>query len=469
MSPLLVAKEDDRVVGQDIHKIIPPTGPTLLIPHPFSGPLQEKLSSFVFIGGKALALKGSVANNSPQHIPLSAVSFETPPENKGEVEEGSQFVFCNDTPIARQTDRVTTCNDVGFRYNSQIVIPTGFVYIDEAARPAPEAEEDEPCSKGLIRGFLNWFIDHFSLGNIVKNLIKDVVTMGIFALLFAAAEVVIGAAAVAFLGNVLLVVAALAMIAMIVSHPKCCQAVGALIAETLYTIALFWGATALKRAAMRLPGFLKALWNGSREALGSAKGWFKGLWEGGEREITDVIEKEAVKGAVPKWPSENAKNLLKEMEALGETATPQEKRELSEKFGNEAAKQHLRERLGKNIPDKDFKTFEGRSTVNIFYKDPDTGKIYVLEAKGSASGGTPNLGSAQGKSGQVTQGSNEYLDHIADQMAESPDLDKNMAADEILRNRKQVEYIGVKGRYDPEDPTSNIYEPEVLFEKKYGE
>ena len=67
------AKEGDRAVGIDIHVVMVPSSggpvPTPL-PHPFSGVLDTDLSGDVKIEGKAAATVGSVATNTPKHVPL---------------------------------------------------------------------------------------------------------------------------------------------------------------------------------------------------------------------------------------------------------------------------------------------------------------------------------------------------------------------------------------------------------------
>jgi uncharacterized Zn-binding protein involved in type VI secretion len=109
------AKEGDRAVGLDIHVVMVPAPPGAPVPtplpHPFSGKLDTDLSRDVKIEGKAAAVRGSIATNDPPHTPTPpGVSFQTPPENKGEVIAGSATVMINGEPAARVGDAVRSCD-----------------------------------------------------------------------------------------------------------------------------------------------------------------------------------------------------------------------------------------------------------------------------------------------------------------------------------------------------------------------
>ncbi|MBV9773312.1 MAG: PAAR domain-containing protein [Gemmatimonadetes bacterium] len=107
------AKQGDQVVATDIHVVmIPaPSGavPTPL-PHPFVGKIDGSLSGDVNIEGKAAAVLGSTATNSPSHVPQGG-SFQKPPADRGTIQKGSATVFINGKPAARSGDTVLTCND----------------------------------------------------------------------------------------------------------------------------------------------------------------------------------------------------------------------------------------------------------------------------------------------------------------------------------------------------------------------
>src|SRR5207247_2547092 len=64
------------------------------LPHPFAGKLDGQLSSDVKIAGKAAAVNGSTATNSPSHVPQGG-SFQKPPANSGTVQMGSTTVMIN--------------------------------------------------------------------------------------------------------------------------------------------------------------------------------------------------------------------------------------------------------------------------------------------------------------------------------------------------------------------------------------
>jgi uncharacterized Zn-binding protein involved in type VI secretion len=102
------------VVGVDIHLVfvpMPAPVPTPL-PHPFSGPINASLVPSVNIAGQPAAVVGSVANNSPAHVPTPpGTGFVVPPTNQGTVFMGSTTVRIGGKPAARSGDAVQTCND----------------------------------------------------------------------------------------------------------------------------------------------------------------------------------------------------------------------------------------------------------------------------------------------------------------------------------------------------------------------
>lgn len=110
------ARQGDPVTGVDIHLVLVPAPPgppvPTPLPHPFSGTLTSGLSSDVFIDALPAAVLGSVATNSPPHLPTPpGTSFVIPPRNQGTVQIGSVTVLINGKPAARAGDPVLTCND----------------------------------------------------------------------------------------------------------------------------------------------------------------------------------------------------------------------------------------------------------------------------------------------------------------------------------------------------------------------
>ena len=107
---LPAAKQGDRIVATDMHLIQPP-GPTppVIVPHPFNGTIDGSLSGDVKIEGKAAAIVGSTATNTP-HIPTGG-TFLNPPLNKGQIIKGSVTVFINGKASVRSGDVAQTCND----------------------------------------------------------------------------------------------------------------------------------------------------------------------------------------------------------------------------------------------------------------------------------------------------------------------------------------------------------------------
>lgn len=110
------ARQGDPVSGVDTHVVLVPqpaggTAPTPL-PHPFDGTLTSDVASDVLIEGAPAAVVGSVATNQPPHTPTPpGTSFQTPPSNKGTVDDGSSTVAINGSAAARVGDPVRTCND----------------------------------------------------------------------------------------------------------------------------------------------------------------------------------------------------------------------------------------------------------------------------------------------------------------------------------------------------------------------
>lgn len=109
------AKQNDQVIATDTHIVMVPAPngavPTPL-PHPFTGILNAQLSSDVNVMGMPAATVGSVAQNTPAHIPTPpGTSFQRPPKNQGTVKLGSKTVKINGKSAARNADVVETCND----------------------------------------------------------------------------------------------------------------------------------------------------------------------------------------------------------------------------------------------------------------------------------------------------------------------------------------------------------------------
>ncbi|MDA8140166.1 MAG: PAAR domain-containing protein [Desulfobacteraceae bacterium] len=107
------AKQGDQIIATDTHIIMIPSpgGPVPTpLPHPFTGQINDGLSSDVNIQGKPAAVQGSKATNMPSHIPQGG-PFQTPPSNQATIQMGSTSVFINGKPAARNGDMATTCND----------------------------------------------------------------------------------------------------------------------------------------------------------------------------------------------------------------------------------------------------------------------------------------------------------------------------------------------------------------------
>lgn len=108
------AKQGDQITATDTHIILVPAAAGAPVPTPtplpFVGILQSSLSTNVNIMGLPAATVGSIANNTPAHIPIGG-SFSKPPSNMGKIMQGSPTVFINNQPAARNGDPAMTCND----------------------------------------------------------------------------------------------------------------------------------------------------------------------------------------------------------------------------------------------------------------------------------------------------------------------------------------------------------------------
>lgn len=109
--PAPIAKFGDRIVALDVHTVLPPLGPPFPLPFPFSGLLDNGLSSFVTVHGLPVATVGSTATNTPMHFVPPPLRFAIPPRNQGRIISGSSTVSIAGRPVARTGDRALTCND----------------------------------------------------------------------------------------------------------------------------------------------------------------------------------------------------------------------------------------------------------------------------------------------------------------------------------------------------------------------
>ncbi len=107
------AKQGDRVMAIDTHIVMIPAGASLVptpLPHPFTGIINDGLSSDVKIMGKPAATVDSIATNTPAHVPQGG-PFQKNPQNKGKIIMGSATVKINGKMAARNGDTAMTCND----------------------------------------------------------------------------------------------------------------------------------------------------------------------------------------------------------------------------------------------------------------------------------------------------------------------------------------------------------------------
>jgi uncharacterized Zn-binding protein involved in type VI secretion len=119
------AKKGDQISALDIHIVMVPSpgGPVPTpMPHPFLGIINGNLSADVNIMGQPAAVVGSIADNTPQHIPTPpGTSFQKPPTNKGTIKIGSPTVNINGKMAARNGDMAETCNDPADSPGGQVI------------------------------------------------------------------------------------------------------------------------------------------------------------------------------------------------------------------------------------------------------------------------------------------------------------------------------------------------------------
>ncbi len=108
------AKQGDQIVAVDTHIYLIPAAAGAPVPSPlpspFNGILSQELSTDVKIMGLFAATVGSVAMNTPPHLPQGG-PFQRPPANQGRIISGSTSVLINGKPAARNGDTAMTCND----------------------------------------------------------------------------------------------------------------------------------------------------------------------------------------------------------------------------------------------------------------------------------------------------------------------------------------------------------------------
>lgn len=97
-------------MATDTHIVISPSGTPTPQPFPFSGTI-DATGARVMIGGSPVAVTGSTVTNTTPHMPPPGSSFQRPPSNRGEIIAGSLKVLVNGKGIARNGDKVMTCND----------------------------------------------------------------------------------------------------------------------------------------------------------------------------------------------------------------------------------------------------------------------------------------------------------------------------------------------------------------------
>lgn len=111
------AKKMDQIVSVtpgDVHIIMIPSpgGPVPTpIPHPCTSIIKDKVAEKVKVMGQPGAVKGSISQHTPPHIPMGPGPFQKPPANKGEIVTASSNVFYEGKEAAMLGDTGKMCAD----------------------------------------------------------------------------------------------------------------------------------------------------------------------------------------------------------------------------------------------------------------------------------------------------------------------------------------------------------------------
>jgi uncharacterized Zn-binding protein involved in type VI secretion len=126
-----IAKMGDRLIGVDTHFLLmsTPGGPVVSPqPLPFDGPLNLMLAMAVFVDNRPVVVQGSMAINTPNHIPTVG-PFVRQPHNTGTVVTASTTIFAGGKGVARQGDRGSLCNDP-VDQETGVIVAAGTVFAD---------------------------------------------------------------------------------------------------------------------------------------------------------------------------------------------------------------------------------------------------------------------------------------------------------------------------------------------------
>lgn len=97
-------------------------------PSPFAGTLASGLVQTVKVAGQPAAVAGSGADNNPPHIPKGG-PFQNPPDNKGQVQQGSTTVLIGGKGAARNLDPAVTNDQLAPGAAKAQVIAAGTVLV----------------------------------------------------------------------------------------------------------------------------------------------------------------------------------------------------------------------------------------------------------------------------------------------------------------------------------------------------
>jgi uncharacterized Zn-binding protein involved in type VI secretion len=138
-----------------------------MIPHPYIGKLNAKLSQNVKVNHRAAAMKGSKSiTNPPLHLPMTpGVKFTKTPNNEGEITNGTiPNVKVNGREAAVLGSKVTTCNDPSPQETCEVI----------AIGQLPKLPIEIPVTNPIDRHVINpkWDKAKATIGEKVKLMVQ---------------------------------------------------------------------------------------------------------------------------------------------------------------------------------------------------------------------------------------------------------------------------------------------------------
>ena len=132
------------VTPGDVHIIMIPSpgGPVPTpIPHPCTSIIKDKVAEKVKVMGQPGAVKGSISQHTPPHIPMGPGPFQKPPANKGEIVTASSNVFYEGKEAAMLGDTGKMCADPSDAPVGKVIGTAATVLVGGGGGGSDEARE----------------------------------------------------------------------------------------------------------------------------------------------------------------------------------------------------------------------------------------------------------------------------------------------------------------------------------------